>query len=124
MMKKHLLKAFAVAALSLVNIYAMAAPISGHVQDANGEPLIGVSVSIEGTSEGTITDIDGNYAIAEGKVMGDASTYAKDYSNYIMVSTKGIRPQPDKKFYLTPLPSDQVIFYEKHGYELKQNAGY
>lgn len=63
-------------------------------------------------------------AIAEGKVMGDASTYAKDYSNYIMVSTKGIRPQPDKKFYLTPLPSDQVIFYEKHGYELKQNAGY
>lgn len=63
MMKKHLLKAFAVAALSLVNIYAMAAPISGHVQDANGEPLIGVSVSIEGTSEGTITDIDGNYAI-------------------------------------------------------------
>lgn len=63
-------------------------------------------------------------AIAADKVMGDATTYAQDYSNYIMVSTNGIRPQPDKKFYLAPVPSDQVVFYQKHGYELKQNEGY
>ena len=39
--------------------------ISGKITDAsNGEPIVGVTVSIKGTSEGTITDINGNYSIA------------------------------------------------------------
>ena len=36
--------------------------VSGKVTDAGGEPLIGVAVAIEGTSKGTITDLDGNYS--------------------------------------------------------------
>ena len=39
------------------------AQISGKVTDSKGEALIGASVIIEGTSVGTITDIDGNYNI-------------------------------------------------------------
>ena len=35
--------------------------VSGHVTDATGEPLIGVSVTIKGTSTGTVTDFEGNY---------------------------------------------------------------
>ena len=31
--------------------------------DANGEPLIGVSVLEKGTTNGTITDFDGNYTL-------------------------------------------------------------
>ncbi len=39
--------------------------ISGKVLDkSNGEPLIGVSILIENTSDGVITDIDGNYNIS------------------------------------------------------------
>lgn len=38
--------------------------ITGTLTDAaSGEPLIGASVVIQGTSTGTITDIDGNYAV-------------------------------------------------------------
>ena len=37
--------------------------ISGKVVDESNEPLIGVTVSIQGTTVGTITDIDGNYAL-------------------------------------------------------------
>ncbi len=38
--------------------------IKGTVTDQSGEPLIGVSVMVEGTKTGTTTDIDGNYSIA------------------------------------------------------------
>ena len=37
--------------------------ISGTVVDTNGEPLIGVNVSVKGTTTGTITDFDGNYTL-------------------------------------------------------------
>jgi len=40
--------------------------ITGRVVDEFGDPLIGVSVTIQGTSEGTITDVDGNYSIRVG----------------------------------------------------------
>lgn len=40
--------------------------VTGNVTDASGEPLIGVSVLIKGTSKGAITDIDGNYKLAVG----------------------------------------------------------
>ena len=36
----------------------------GRVVDANGEPLVGVSVFEEGTSNGTITDADGNFTLS------------------------------------------------------------
>ncbi len=38
--------------------------IAGRVTDAaSGEPLIGVNVLIDGTMQGTVTDVDGNYII-------------------------------------------------------------
>lgn len=37
--------------------------ITGKVTDAQGEPLIGASVTVEGTHIGVTTDIDGNYDI-------------------------------------------------------------
>lgn len=38
--------------------------ISGIVRDASGEPLIGVSVVIEGTKNGTMTDLDGHFELS------------------------------------------------------------
>lgn len=37
--------------------------VSGRVTDAAGEPLVGATVVVVGTTTGTTTDIDGNYAI-------------------------------------------------------------
>lgn len=37
--------------------------IKGVINDELGDPLMGVSVKIQGTSMGTITDLDGNYTI-------------------------------------------------------------
>ena len=38
--------------------------VSGVVTDASGEPMIGVSVSVVGTTVGTITDLDGTYSLS------------------------------------------------------------
>jgi iron complex outermembrane receptor protein len=38
--------------------------ISGKVTDAAKEPIIGANISIKGTAEGTITDIDGNFELS------------------------------------------------------------
>ena len=37
--------------------------ITGHVLDENGEPLIGVTVTVKGTNTVAITDFDGNFTI-------------------------------------------------------------
>ena len=37
--------------------------VTGTIVDSNGEPLIGVSIVVKGTTSGTITDIDGNYTL-------------------------------------------------------------
>ena len=39
------------------------ATVSGTVSDAEGTPLIGVSIQVVGTTTGTVTDLDGNYSI-------------------------------------------------------------
>ena len=63
-MKKHL--KIAIAALTMICVSVAAAAqqkISGTVKDAQG-PVIGVSVLVEGTSNGTVTDLDGNYSLS------------------------------------------------------------
>ena len=42
---------------------------SGTITDAQGEPLIGVSVLVKGTSNGTITDMDETSRYRHPKVM-------------------------------------------------------
>ena len=37
--------------------------VKGTVVDKNGEPLIGVSIVEKGTTNGTVTDLDGNYTL-------------------------------------------------------------
>lgn len=53
--------------------------IRGSVKDNNGEPLLGVSVLIKGTSLGTVTDIDGNYSI---EIPNNQSTLIFSYLGY------------------------------------------
>lgn len=58
--------------------------ITGVVKDTNGEPLIGVNVSVRGSSMGTITNMDGEFSLqaAKGDVVefsyiGYTSSYQK-----------------------------------------------
>lgn len=37
--------------------------VTGRIVDSNGEPLIGVNISEKGTSNGTITDFDGQFTL-------------------------------------------------------------
>ena len=37
--------------------------VNGHVKDATGEPIIGATVLVQGTSNGAATDIDGNFTL-------------------------------------------------------------
>ena len=43
------------------------AACKGVVKDATGEPIIGVSVIVKGTTNGAVTDIDGNFSLANVK---------------------------------------------------------
>ena len=41
--------------------------VNGNVKDATGEPVIGASVRVVGTTVGTVTDIDGNFTLTNVK---------------------------------------------------------
>jgi hypothetical protein len=45
--------------------------VTGNISDAKGEPLIGVSILVKGTSNGTITDMNGHFSlpVAKGDVI-------------------------------------------------------
>lgn len=52
-------------ALLLVSTFTFAqSKVSGTVKDANGEPLIGVSVMEVGTNNGAVTDVNGKYTLS------------------------------------------------------------
>ena len=44
-------------------VFSQKRTISGNVVDEIKEPLIGVTVQVKGTTQGTVTDLDGNYSI-------------------------------------------------------------
>ncbi|MDH6303601.1 TonB-linked SusC/RagA family outer membrane protein [Parabacteroides sp. PF5-5] len=57
--------AFFLCMISVV-AFAQGRQVTGVITDATtGEPMIGVNVLVKGTTNGTITDFDGNYAISD-----------------------------------------------------------
>ncbi|RNC64458.1 TonB-dependent receptor [Proteiniphilum sp. X52] len=44
-------------------LFAQNITVKGKVTDGSGEPLIGVTVQVRGTSIGTVTDMDGNFTL-------------------------------------------------------------
>ena len=46
-----------------IPLFAQNVDVTGTVLDEAGEPLIGVTVMVQGTSNGTATDLDGNYSL-------------------------------------------------------------
>ena len=58
-------------ALALCTIMYAQEAITGNVVDQTGEPVIGATVMEKGTSNGTVTDFDGNFSlkVAAGKTI-------------------------------------------------------
>lgn len=76
--------------------------VSGTVKDESGEPLIGVSILIEGTSTGTVTDLDGNYALR-------AAEKATLVFSYVGYTTERVAVAGRTTINLTMKPDDKVL---------------
>jgi len=51
------------AMLIIISAWAQGKSISGTVNDENSQPLPGVAIVVEGTTVGTVTDVDGKYSL-------------------------------------------------------------
>src|SRR5690554_3219575 len=49
---------------SSLQLFAQDITLRGTVSDTRGEPLIGVTVQVQGTAIGTVTDLDGNFSLS------------------------------------------------------------
>ncbi|MEC3907538.1 carboxypeptidase-like regulatory domain-containing protein [Tamlana sp. 2201CG12-4] len=71
---------YLVESTSEINEFSQQNSISGTAKDSNGEPLIGVNIIIEGTSNGTTTDFDGNFEL--NNIDGANITLVVSYTGY------------------------------------------
>lgn len=62
--------------------------VSGKVTDSKGEPLIGVTVLEKGTTNGAITDFDGNYSLTVSSTSSVLQYSYVGYKNVEMAATK------------------------------------
>lgn len=76
--------------------------IKGNVSDASGEGLIGVSILLEGTTSGTVTDFDGNFNIEASK--GDVLKIM-----YIGYSSQTITINDDSPLQIVMQEDNQVL---------------
>ncbi|WP_455663922.1 SusC/RagA family TonB-linked outer membrane protein [Phocaeicola sp.] len=65
--------------------FAQGHQVNGTVKDATGEPMIGVNVLVKGTTNGTITDFDGNFSLSDVK---DSDILSVTYIGYITQEVK------------------------------------
>ena len=60
--------------------------VSGRITDELNEPMIGVSVLEKGTTNGVITDLDGNYTLS----VNEGSTIVFSYIGYVTQEKKAV----------------------------------
>ncbi len=62
-MKKKLTSVLLFLAMGMGVVSAQSSKVTGKVLDENGEPVIGASIIVKGTTVGTVTDFDGNFTL-------------------------------------------------------------
>ena len=64
--------------------------VTGRVVDEKNEPLIGVNIRVEGTDDGTVTNLDGKYIIKAsiGSIL--SFTYIGYISSYVKIADKNV----------------------------------
>lgn len=76
--------------------------VNGTVTDSKGEPLIGVSILIRGTSIGTVTDMDGNFKLQASK--GDVLEIS-----YLGYATQTVTVTDDEAMKITLAEDTQAL---------------
>ena len=74
--------------------------VTGKVVDESNEPLIGVNIKVVGSSEGAITDIDGNFTISASQGNTLSFTYVGYTSQTVKITDKNayeVKLQSDTK---------------------------
>jgi TonB-dependent starch-binding outer membrane protein SusC len=61
------------------SLFAQERIVTGNVKDATGETLIGVNIVLQGTTKGTVTDIDGNFSL---RVPNNNAVLSVNYIGY------------------------------------------
>ncbi|MBQ9215168.1 MAG: TonB-dependent receptor [Prevotella sp.] len=77
--------------------------VSGTVVDATGEPIIGASVVVKGTSNGTVTDLDGKFSIANAPSKGSLEV------SYIGFKTQSVALGGNASFNITLQEDRQLL---------------
>lgn len=78
--------------------------VTGTVVDDTGEPLIGVSIQVQGTTTGTVTDLDGNFSLS---VPANATLVV----SYIGYQTQNVKVGAQNQIKVT-LKSDEQLLDE------------
>ncbi len=77
--------------------------VSGQIVDAEGNPLVGVTIKVKGTSTGTVTDVDGSFSL-EG-VPEDATLVI----SYVGFETKEVLLNGKSELDITLTPSSKNL---------------
>ena len=81
-LQKHFVLLFLFCSIPFASAFAQST-IKGTVNDESGEPIIGATVKVEGTSAGAITDMDGNFSV-------QAASNAKIIISYVGYVTQQV----------------------------------
>ncbi|MCA4599130.1 TonB-dependent receptor [Bacteroides xylanisolvens] len=100
-----------------VLLYAQTAKVTGLVQDSEGFPLIGVNVLVKGTTNGGITDFDGNF------ILSSVSKGAVLVFSYVGYDSKEVIYKGESKLHVV-LESSSLLLNEvvAIGYEVKKKS--
>lgn len=79
-----------------------AVQLSGKVIDANGEPIIGASIALKGTTTGTVTDLDGQFTL-------EAPVGATLQISYIGYLSQEINIEKSSKLNITLKEDNQAL---------------
>lgn len=80
--------------------------VSGKVLDALQEPLIGVSIVIDGTAQGSITDVDGAFEL---QIPAGGATLNFSYVGYL---TEKVKVKPGQKNIVVYMQEDAIMLDE------------
>lgn len=91
---------------SVSTLSAQNRTVSGKVLDALQEPLIGVSIVIDGTAQGSITDVDGAFEL---QIPAGGATLNFSYVGYL---TEKVKVKPGQKNIVVYMQEDAIMLDE------------
>lgn len=115
---RYMLLLLAMVALSSVSMAQT--ELSGTVTDDAGEPLIGANVTVKGTTQGAVTDLDGNFAFSTSAAL--PLTLVVSYTGYSTQEVAVSNNSPVQVQLLEGIFTEQVVVSASRKREKIQEA--